>query len=146
MAIPNISQTGGAAFQPLSVDDFRREAAIGESVQVQVDGAEFKLVAMGKTPSGRSVAWVEGCGDTTKVFVEALEGAYGGRLSKAVAAELGLQPTPGQSLSSRTVREALDMAETANVALSGVRYGQQLQQPDRGGNPGQPLAAPKDRT
>ena len=126
MAIANIPSPGAGSLPLFSVDDFRREAAIGETVRLQVDGESFALVASGRTPSGRSVAWVDGGGDTTMMFVDALTGRYGNRLSQAVADELGLQPAPGKPLSSRTVREALEMAETASVALEGLRFAQQL--------------------
>lgn len=113
----------------LGIDDFRRSAELGEEVHVQVDGEQFKLIASGQTPSARSVAWVESEGsNATGMFVAALEGSFGGRLSKAIADELGLQPTAGKPLSSRVVMQALDMAETASGALAGVQFAEQLTQ------------------
>lgn len=110
------------------LDDFRRCAALGEAVQLHVDGESFKLIATGQTPSGRAVAWVDGA-DTTSLFVSALENAVGGTLSQAVAQELGLQAAPGKSLSSRTVEQALNMLETASMALEGVRFSAGLEKP-----------------
>lgn len=106
---------------PPGLDEFRRSAALGEAVQLQMDGESLKLIATGQTPSGRSVAWVDGA-DTTRLFVAALENAVGSTLSQAVANELGLQPAPGKPLSSRTVELALNMVETASTALEGVRF------------------------
>jgi hypothetical protein len=125
----NISGPGNPlspATQGLGVDDFRRSAQAGGEVRVQVDGTSFKLVATGQTPSGRSVAWVDGGGDTTRMFVEAMESAYGARLSQAVAHELGLRSAPGTGLPADQINQALTMAETAYNALDGVRFVDQL--------------------
>ena len=122
----NISNTGhAAAYKPLSLDDFRAKAGEGESLQVRIDGASYRLIASGKTPSGRSVDWVDG-GDTTKMFVEAMASAYGASLARAIADELGLSPAPGKGISSRTVQQALSMIETASAALEGVRFAEGL--------------------
>ncbi|WP_263768609.1 hypothetical protein [Propionivibrio soli] len=126
MSISNLNATSGAARPSLSVDDFRREAALGQDLHVQIDGESYKLVATGSTPSGRSVAWVEGDGDATRMFVEALASSYGASLSRAVADELGLKPSPGKPLSARTVTQALGMIETAQEALGGVRFAEQF--------------------
>lgn len=112
--------------QSLGIDDFRHSAQAGGDVQVQLDGASFKLIAAGETPSGRSVAWVDGSVDTTRMFLEALGNAYGGHLSHAVADELGLRPTPGAALSAETITQALKMAETAHNALDGALFAAQL--------------------
>jgi hypothetical protein len=120
----NISGPGNPlspATQGLGVDDFRRSAQAGGEVRVQVDGTSFKLVA-----TGRSVAWVDGGGDTTRMFVEAMESAYGARLSQAVAHELGLRSAPGTGLPADQINQALTMAETAYNALDGVRFVDQL--------------------
>lgn len=127
MTISNSPSVAGAPRAPLSVDDFRREAALGEDLHLQVDGDSFRLIAAGKTPSGRSVAWVEG-GDAAGMFVAALKDAFGERLSQAISSELGLQSAPGKPLSARTVEQALSMAETANSALEGVRFAGQVSQ------------------
>ncbi|MPN26955.1 hypothetical protein SDC9_174381 [bioreactor metagenome] len=54
--------------------------------------------------------------------MQALGQGFSSGISRAVARELGLTPAPGQSLSSRTVRQAIDMAETAQQAMSGVDF------------------------
>lgn len=114
------------ATQVIGVEDFRCSAQAGGDVRVQVDGTSFKLVATGQTPSGRSVVWVDGGGDTTRMFVEALESAYGTHLSQAVANELGLSSAPGAGLSADKINQALSIAETAHNALDGVRFVDQL--------------------
>jgi hypothetical protein len=126
MNISGPSNPLSPATQGLGVDDFRRSAQSGGEVLVQVDGTSFKLVATGQTPSGRSVAWVDGGGDTTRMFVEAMESSYGARLSHTVANELGLRSAPGTGLSANKINQALNMAETAHNALEGVRFVDQL--------------------
>lgn len=123
MAVSSLPPASGRVQAP-GIDDFRREAALGDELRIQVDGESLKLIASGRTPSGRSVAWVD-AGDATGMFVSALADAYGGRLSAAVADELGLAPAPGKALASRTVTQALSMAETASTALDGVRFADQ---------------------
>lgn len=110
----------------LEVEDFRRIAQAGDQVHVQVDGESYKLIASGRTPSGRGVQWVEGGADTTRMFVEALERAYGGGLSRVLADELGLCSAPGAPLPSERIEQALKMADTANGALDGVRFANKL--------------------
>ena len=111
---------------PLPLDAFRESARQGESVQVSIDGQDFKVLAQGQlqgqATGNRSVAWVQGDIDTTSLFVQSLAQSVGGGLSSAVARELGLDPGPGQALSSRAITQALDMAETGRQALSGVDF------------------------
>jgi hypothetical protein len=107
------------------VDDFRRAAQAGDQVQLQVDGDAYRLIATGKTPSGRSVAWVDGGLDTTRMFVDALDRAYGPGLARAVANELDLRPTAAP-LPSDKIEQALKMADTAAGALDGVRFAEML--------------------
>jgi len=124
--ISNLPPPAASTPQGLGVDDFRHGARLGEAVRVQVDGDSFKLVANGQTPSGRSVAWVEGDADATRMFVGALEGAFGGKLSHAIAKELDLHSAPGAALQSNKIDQALTMAETASGALAGVQFAEQL--------------------
>lgn len=128
MTISNLPPSSASTPYAPSVDDFRQSAALGEAVQVQLEGQSFKVIATGQTPSARSVAWVSG-EDTTRMFVAALESDVGPVLSDAIASELGLHPAPGKPLSSRTVEQALMMADTANTALEGVRYATDLTAP-----------------
>ena len=94
-------------------------------MQIQLDGQSFKVIATGQTPSAHSVAWISG-EDTTRMFIETLESAVGPALSNAIANELGLQPALGKPLASRTIEQALTMADTANTAIEGVRYATDL--------------------
>lgn len=65
--------------------------------------------------------------DTTSAFVQALGQSFSPELSAAVARELGLCPKPGQSLPSRTVEAAMEMATTGRQALAGVDFFTALQ-------------------
>ena len=108
------------------MDDFRQGAAQNEELQVQLDGHSFKVISVGQTPSARSVAWVSGDQDTTGMFIAALESAVGSALSQVIASELDLRPNPGKPLASRTVEQALVMADTATTALEGVDFASSL--------------------
>lgn len=112
----------------LQLDEFRRAAALGSDLHVKLRDKSLVLVATGQTESGRSVAWVETSGDVTSMFVAAIADAYGSRLSRLVADELGLRPAEGRPLSSRTVMQALSMAESISAVLEGVRFGESLMQ------------------
>lgn len=114
-------------FVPISLAAFHEQSKQGEALNVSINGQDFKLLALGNIAStdgstGRSVAWVQGQTDTTTMFLQALSGSYGSRLSSAVAGELGLVSSPGKALSSRTVQQACEMAQTGQQALSGVDF------------------------
>jgi hypothetical protein len=118
-------RTGG----PPPLDAFRTGASQGETVRVTVDGEQFKVLGEGRLEGGagaRSVSWVQGEVDTTGFFLQALTQSYGGGLSDAIARELGLDPAPGKPLASRSVLQALDMAQTGRGALAGVDFLTQL--------------------
>lgn len=112
----------------LSVGEFRRQASLGGELRVVRNGEAFKLVAVGTTTSGRSVAWVEPAGNVVGMFVAALEKAYGENLSQVVVKEFELDPEPGKPLLSRTVVQALSMAETIGIAMEGIQFLDQLTQ------------------
>lgn len=126
MTISNLPPSGPKPPSP-GIEDFRRSAALGTEVRVQIDGESLKLIATGQTPSARSVAWVD-ASDVTGMFLDALASSFGGRLSQAVARELGLEPAPGKPLSSRKVEQALEIAATANTALEGIDFAARLEQ------------------
>lgn len=112
-----------------SLEAFGQAAAQGSAITLSVDGQSLQVLGQGELRTGdgpaRSVAWVQGDGtgpDPTQAFVQALNSAHGERLSQAVARELGLAPRPGVPLESRTVQQALDMAQTAAVALEGAAF------------------------
>lgn len=115
--------------QMSGIEAFRQGAAQAEEIQaMEVDGHMFKVMAVGQMPTGsqRSVAWVQGDVDTTALFMQAFSASFGGRLSASVSQELGLAPAPGKPLASRTVTQALDMAQTGQQAFSGVDFLTQL--------------------
>jgi len=108
--------------EPPGLDRFEAATHGSESIYISVSGQSMQVLGTGTTPGGRSVAWVAPDVDTTRLFTEALEHSYGAGIAKTVARELGLEPSPGKPLSSRTVTQALDMAQTSSQALSGVDF------------------------
>lgn len=121
MNISSVSPLGSASgTSPL--DAFRQGAAQAEQVVVQLDGQNFTVLGQGQTASGRSVAWVQGDTDTTRMFLDAMSQSFGGAVSQAIARELGLEPAPGKPLASRLIEQALDMAQTSQRALGGVDF------------------------
>lgn len=121
MNISSVSPLGSASgTSPL--DAFRQGAAQAEQVVVQLDGQNFTVLGQGQTASGRSVAWVQGDTDTTRMFLDAMTQSFGGTVSQAIARELGLEPAPGKPLASRLIEQALDMAQTSQQALGGVDF------------------------
>ncbi|SDG74888.1 hypothetical protein [Propionivibrio dicarboxylicus] len=98
---------------------------------IELQDASLVLVATTHTRVGYAVARLESCGDATSAFVAAMTDAYGVRLAQVVADELDLGTEEGRPLSSRTVMQALSMAETIRAALQGVSFGESLsQRPD----------------
>lgn len=121
MNISSLSPLGSASgTSPL--DAFRQGAAQADQVVVQLDGQNFTVLGQGQTTSGRSVAWVQGDTDTTRMFLDAMTQSFGGAVSQAIARELGLEPAPGKPLASRLIEQALDMAQTSQRALGGVDF------------------------
>ena len=94
------------------------------------DGSQLRVLAQGSTPSQRSVAWVEPDSnvDASSIFIDALSRSFSSGIQSAVGRELGLAPAPAPNrpLSSRQVEQAIDMAETAQRAMSGVDFLTQL--------------------
>lgn len=109
-----------------SLDDFASAATRGEAVYASSTGRSLQTLGTGATPSGRTVAWVEPDVDTTRLFTEALAQSHGIGISQTVALELGLVSNPGKPLASRTITQALDMAQTLAQVFSGVDYVTQL--------------------
>lgn len=105
-----------------ALDDFRQFSERGSAVAVVIHCEKMQVIAVGSTPDGRSVAWLQPDIDTTKHFLAALTKEFGAPLAENTARELRLLPQPGKALPSRVVRSAIDMAETALVALEGARF------------------------
>lgn len=121
MTISNHLLPAGAAAYP-SLDSFRESAIKGDALYVSHDGAEWKVLATGTTPGQRSVAWIEPDADSQSAFVGALGHAFSRGIQAAVVRELALGPAPGQPLASRTVQQAIAMAETSQKAMHGVDF------------------------
>jgi len=99
-----------------------------EAVRVSLDGQDWQVHGVGEMPtSRREVAWVTPDTDTTSVFVEALQQSFSEGVGDAVARALDLHPAPGKPLASRTIEQALVMAEVSQQALSGVNFLTRLQ-------------------
>ncbi|MEI2417111.1 hypothetical protein V8Z80_13125 [Orrella sp. JC864] len=119
----------------LRLEDFAHAARSGGDVYVSADGQAWQVLGQGQTPGGRSVAWVAPDVDTASMFARALADSYGNGIASAVSRELGLDPSPGRPLSARTVSMALDMAQTASMAMEGVDFATRLACSALGGSP-----------
>jgi len=130
LSIENPSSASGPHAAP-SLDAFRTAAEQHDAVSLTLDGERWRVQGTGVLPgSGLKVAWVRpenAQADTTSAFVQALGQSFAAGISRAVARELDLHPQPGQPLSSRTVTQAIDMAETGQRALNGVDFFTRLQ-------------------
>jgi hypothetical protein len=121
----SIHPSSGSTPAEPAIADFREAARNAPEVHVALDQGHFVVLGQGHMSSSagsRSVAWVKGDADTTSIFVNALNRSFGAGVAGAVAREFGLEPTPGKPLSSRLVKEALNMAEAAQGALAGVDF------------------------
>lgn len=105
-----------------ALDDFRRFAAQGAAIAVVRQREQMKVIALGCTPDGRSVVWLEPTIDTARHFLAALSQEFGKPLAQNTANALHLLPRPGEPLPSHIVDIAIEMAETAQIALEGVRF------------------------
>jgi len=106
----------------LPLETYTEAAQSGQDLYVNISGAQYQVLSVGSTPTGRSVAWLAPDIDTTSMFTQALTQTYGQGIASAVARQLELTPAPGKALSSRTISLAVDMANTARDALSGVDF------------------------
>lgn len=108
------------------LDAFTQAAQGGGDVFISVAGEHLQVLGTGATPGGRSVAWVAPDVDTVSMFSQALANTYGNGIASAVSRELGLAASPGKPLSSRTIEQAVDMAQTSRQALEGVDFATRL--------------------
>ena len=109
-----------------TLEAFQQAAQEGDWVHMSRDGTQWKVLATGTTPSQRSVAWIEPEADSTSAFVGALGQSFSSGIQASVVRELGLDPAPGKPLSSRTVMQAIDMAQTSRQTLLGGDFLTQL--------------------
>jgi hypothetical protein len=117
----NFSSVSPLAPAP-SLETYTEAAKDGHNLYVHIDGNERRVLSWGKSPTGRSVAWLEPDVDTTSMFTQALAQAYGQGIASAVSRQLGLEPSPGEPISARIVMSAVDMADTAKDAMAGVDF------------------------
>lgn len=108
------------------LDAFTQAAQGGGDVFISVAGDQLRVLGTGATPGGRSVAWVAPDVDTSSMFAQALANTYGNGIASAVSRELGLAANPGKPLSSRTIEQAVDMAQASRQALEGVDFATRL--------------------
>jgi hypothetical protein len=106
----------------ISVNDFRKYAEQASAVAIISHHARLKVIAVGTTPDGRAIAWLDPNIDTARHFMDALDDAFGERVGAQTALELTLTPTPGKALPSALVHRAIDMAQTAKTAMDGVDF------------------------
>lgn len=125
MNITNRLSPADAIARP-TLEAFQQAAKEGDWVHMSRDGTQWKVLATGTTPSQRSVAWIEPEADSTSAFVGALGQSFSSGIQASVVRELGLDPAPGKPLSSRTVMQAIDMAQTSRQTLLGVDFLTQL--------------------
>jgi hypothetical protein len=105
-----------------ALEAYTEAAQKAQDLYVNIDNTQYQVLSWGQTPMGRSVAWIAPDVDTTSMFTQALAQTFGRGIASAVANQLGLDPAPGKPLSSRTVMSALDMADQARNAMTGVDF------------------------
>jgi hypothetical protein len=106
----------------LPLEQFTEAAKTDQALYVLVDGENRQVLGRGSLPDGRSAAWLAPDLDATSMFTQALAQTYGPNVAQVVARQLGLESQPGQPLAARVVRAAVEMADTAMTALSGVDF------------------------
>jgi hypothetical protein len=124
-SMSSINPPSGLPPSNLSVSAFRETAEQAPAVRVALEDGQFTVLGQGQmsgSSGSRSVAWVKGDVDTTSMFLNSLSRSFGAGLSAAIARELGLEPAPGKPLASRLIKEALDMAEAGQRAMTGVDF------------------------
>lgn len=123
MSTQNVGPSSFAGLQVPPPEAFGAAAQAHADVRLSLNGEEWAVRGTGTMPgSGRQVAWVDGGPDVTSVFVESLSRGFSRGIGNAVAREFDLQPSPGKPLSSRSVQDALAMAQTAQAPLAGVDF------------------------
>jgi hypothetical protein len=86
-----------------------------------------QVIAAGRTASGLKVEWLQpgaatpAEGRVVQRFLDSLSEEYGARITRAIAAELGLEQS-GASLDTRLVKDALRMAETQKEVFTGANF------------------------
>lgn len=116
-----------------TLEAFKQAASEGPTIYL--DGERLTVLSSGRSPAGHSVDWVAPDGDAAGALIEAIGHATGPGLSRAIAHTLGLSSAPGKPLSSRTVEQAVSMAETGRNALEGVNFMTRLSFSAQGGGP-----------
>ena len=94
-----------------------------------VDGADGhpQVIATGRSSAGHKVEWMrpgaasESEQRVVRRFLDSLSVEYGPRITRAIAAELGLEAING-GLDTRVVKDALRMAETQRDVFSGANF------------------------
>lgn len=104
-----------------------RSAPADHEMEVQHDGQSYRVLAVGRTASGREVTWVRGNQDAVSMFLDAFRVHYGEKVTDAVMRTIGeTDPIQGKPLSVRTVKLAQDMADRTLIALNGVDFFENL--------------------
>lgn len=117
------------------LDAFLLAAGSGEYVEVCEGQDGLAVVAVGRAPDGRRVAWVDpsrpgalpsGMANAAAAFLMAIENSYGSRIAGIVRRELALPdeagaplPTP---LPAPLVRRAVEIARASQNLYSGMNF------------------------
>jgi hypothetical protein len=134
----NLNNSISTIHPPISA--FQRAAKEGAVVQICIEGSDFDVQAQGhfnhEDGTFRSVSWVTSSAhDATHFFLSALKNSYGEKLSEITFRELKIQSKSDQSLESRVVIQALNMAKTSYEALGGVDFATKLEHSAQCGGP-----------
>lgn len=115
---------------PIQLDAFLHAADQGDYVTLQKTASGTGVIAVGRTPKGRRVTWVDdslpgalppAMATATAAFLGALEGTYGPRICHIVSAEMQL-PDAGQPLPSALVHRAVRLAKASQSLFAGANF------------------------
>lgn len=110
-----------------SLQEFREAAERAADTCAQAGTDPQAVFGPGnRTGTSDAVMWRRDGEASTHMFIEALKQSFGDPLGVAIARELSLDPGSGRALSPHDVRRAIEMGETAQVALTGVGFGNRL--------------------
>lgn len=117
---------------------FVEAAEAGEYIGIRPEAGGAAVIAWGRTPLGRRVAWLDGAAlpagmaDATAAFLAALESSYGPRIHGIVRRELEMPP-PGRPLPALLVRRAVRLAQDSRNMLAGINFMTRLSHSPRTG-------------
>lgn len=129
--------------QALSLQAFLNAAEQDEYVTVRELENGPAVIAVGRTATGRRVAWIddsvpgalpEAAVTATAAFLAALENTYGSRIRDLVRREIAL-PKQGEPLPSTLVQRAVRLARSAQTLFAGDNFMTRLRLSAKAGGP-----------